>query len=445
MKTLDRIPTKKYERTGSLLKTGAKLGRNYIRYYGDKLTQDEQSAKKSLNKANAEDVYDSLKTLKGSALKIAQMLSMEKNIMPEDFVEKFSLAQFSVPPLSSALVRKTFRRYFGKDPEDLFDEFTADSVNAASIGQVHKAKKNGREMAVKIQYPGVRDSIASDLKMVKPVAMKMFNIKKEGSEQYFEEVEDKLTEETDYTLELERSQQFERECRHLPNIRIPKYYPELSCDRILTMDWMHGIHFSEFLEEEHSQETLNALGQTLWDFYMYQLHVLKKLHADPHPGNFLISDDHELLVIDFGCVKEIPDDFYEPYFELADPNTLQDPEKFEQKLKELDVLLPEDTPEERLFFTKVFHDMLALFIRPYQAETFDFSDDGFFEQIAHLGQRYSQMSEMYTMNTNRGSRHFIYMNRTFFGLFNMMHELNAQTIEVNHYKAFLPKPHESFV
>ena len=114
MKTLNKIPTGKIERASNLLKAGAKVGVNYIKYYGNKITKDEEEAKKILNEDNAADIYDSLKELKGSALKVAQMLSMEKNIMPQAYVEKFSLSQFSVPPLSGALVKKTFRKYFGK-------------------------------------------------------------------------------------------------------------------------------------------------------------------------------------------------------------------------------------------------------------------------------------------------------------------------------------------
>ena len=104
MKTLNKIPTGKIERASNLLKAGAKVGVNYIKYYGNKITKDEEEAKKILNEDNAADIYDSLKELKGSALKVAQMLSMEKNIMPQAYVEKFSLSQFSVPPLSRALV-----------------------------------------------------------------------------------------------------------------------------------------------------------------------------------------------------------------------------------------------------------------------------------------------------------------------------------------------------
>ena len=437
MKTLDKIPTGKLERTGSLLKAGAKVGVNYLKYYGNKITKDEDAARKILNEDNATDIYDSLKELKGSALKVAQMLSMEKNILPQAYVEKFSLSQFSVPPLSGALVKKTFRKYFGKNPEDMFDEFSTESVNAASIGQVHKAKAGGKDLAVKIQYPGVQDSISSDLKMVKPIAMKMFNIQKEGSESYFQEVEDKLFEETNYDLELRHSQDFAAECRHLDHIKFPVYYPEFSCERIITMDWMNGRHFSEFTKEENTQEDLNKIGQTLWDFYMYQMHTLKKVHADPHPGNFLVSEQTDLLVIDFGCIKEIPEDFYAPYFELAKRENLNNPVIFTEKLYQLEILRADDSPKEKEFFTQLFYELLELFTRPFNAEFFDFSDETFFQEIADLGQRYAKMSDIKEMNANRGSRHFIYVNRTFFGLYNMMHDLKSKHIVINNYQKFI--------
>ena len=156
MRAIDSIPVTKIERASKLVQTGAKIGVNYLKYYGDKLIGSPDEARDRLNEKNADDIYNSLKNLKGSALKIAQMLSMEKNILPKAYVEKFSLAQFSVPPLSHALVVKTFKKYFGKLPGDIFDSFSHSSVNAASIGQVHKATKNGKTLAVKIQYPGVR-------------------------------------------------------------------------------------------------------------------------------------------------------------------------------------------------------------------------------------------------------------------------------------------------
>ena len=318
MKTIDHIPTNKLSRASQLVKTGVKVGGNYAKYYSKKafnanLTREE------LDDENAEDIYDGLKSLKGSALKVAQMLSMEKNILPKAYVEKFSLSQFSVPPLSAALVRKTFKKYLDKYPEDLFDTFKKDSVNAASIGQVHQATLDGKKLAVKIQYPGVADSISSDLALVKPIATRMFNLKGKDKEKYFKEVEEKLLEETDYLLEVKQSQEITRQCSIIPDLRFPKYYPELSSERIITMDWMTGVHLSEFTEVNTDKDAADKIGQALWDFYMFQMHHLKQVHADPHPGNFLVDADHNLIAIDFGCIKKVPQEFYEPYLSLRSP------------------------------------------------------------------------------------------------------------------------------
>ena len=374
MKTIDTIPVSKIQRASKLVSTGAKVGVNYLKYYGDKLTKSEVEARATLNENNAGDIYDSLKQLKGSALKVAQMLSMEKSIMPQAYVEKFSLAEFSVPPLSPPLVLKTFKKYFGKLPNELYDSFNSTSVNAASIGQVHVAEKNGKKLAVKIQYPGVAQSIASDLALVKPIAMKMFNIKGKNSDKYFKEVEGKLIEETNYVLEMKQSKEIAAACSHISNLLFPQYYEELSSDRIITMDYMEGEHLSEFTAHNTNQETANTLGQALWDFYMFQIHQLKKVHADPHPGNFLISEKQELIALDFGCVKAMPEDFYIPYFELAKPENITNKAYFVSKLYELEILRKDDSEEEIAFFTEMFHELLSLFTQPFHVETFDFSD-----------------------------------------------------------------------
>lgn len=437
MKTLDKIPTGKIQRAGKLISTGAKVGVNYLKYYGDKITKNEEEAKDNLNKNNAEDIYDGLKELKGSALKVAQMLSMEKNILPAAYVEKFSLSQFQVPPLSAPLVNKIFKNYFGQKPTELFDEFNPQSSNAASIGQVHKALKDGKELAVKIQYPGVSKSISSDLAMVKPIAMKMFNIKGKNSDQYFKEVEDKLLEETDYELELEQSLEIKELCKPLPNIAFPDYYRELSNDKIITMDWMHGKHLSDFCKVNTDSELANSVGQALWDFYMFQIHHLRKVHADPHPGNFLVSAEGKLIAIDFGCMKSIPQDFYKPYFELSVRENLGNREFFDKKLLELEIIRTDDSEEEKQFFTEIFHELLYLFTTPFQNDTFDFSDPKFFSDIANLGQKYAKNTQMKGRNANRGSRHFIYMNRTFFGLYSLMHEIKAKDIKIDQYKKYV--------
>jgi predicted unusual protein kinase regulating ubiquinone biosynthesis (AarF/ABC1/UbiB family) len=431
MKTIDYIPTSKIERATKLVQTGAKVGVNYLKYYGEKMVNSDLTRDK-LNKNNAEDIYDGLKSLKGSALKVAQMLSMDKSFLPQAYVEKFSLSQFSVPPLSAPLVLKTFKANFGKTPYEIFDEFNANSVNAASIGQVHLAIKNNKKLAVKIQYPGVANSISSDLALVKPIAIRMFNLQGKDSDKYFKEVEDKLIEETNYLLELKQSQEVVEACQKIENLVFPNYYPKYSSEKIITMDWMTGIHLSEFTNKNTDQEVANKLGQALWDFYMYQIHILRKVHADPHPGNFLVNQENQLVALDFGCMKQIPNEFYIPYFELIDKEVIDNKILFGEKLFELEILRVDDSKEEIEYFTQMFYDLLSLFTKPFQSENFDFSDEVFFENIAQLGERFANDTNLRKMNGNRGSKHFIYINRTFFGLYNLMFDLKAKIV-VNEY------------
>ena len=435
MKSIDKIPTGKIGRTSKLVQTGAKIGGNYLKYYSKKAFNKELT-RDDLDRDNANDIYDGLKSLKGSALKVAQMLSMEKSLLPSAYVEKFSLAQFSVPPLSAPLVRKTFKKYNGNYPEDLYDEFTSQSVNAASIGQVHRAIKDGKKLAVKIQYPGVADSISSDLAMVKPIAIRMFNLQGKDSEKYFKEVEGKLLEETDYVLEIKQSKAISEACKHIPNLKFPQYYEKLSSERIITMDWMDGQHLSEFVKDNKDQEKANKVGQALWDFYMFQMHGLKEVHADPHPGNFLVDKAGNLIAIDFGCIKKVPDDFYVPYFELAKKENIDNPEFFNEKLYELEILREDDTENEIKYFSELFHQMLSLFTSPFHSETFDFSDKGFWDAITELSEKYSKDEELRKMNGNRGSKHFLYINRTFFGLYNLLHDLEAK-VEINRFRDYL--------
>ena len=424
MKTLDSIPTKKLNRMSKFARTGAKVGLNYVKYYGQTIAASK-GAKEQLHQNNANDIYDGLKELKGSSLKMLQMLSMEKNLIPKAYSDKFSLTQFSIPPLSAPLVRRTFQRCFNKYPEEMFDSFEADAIYAASIGQVHRAQLNGKSYAVKVQYPGVADSISSDLALVKPIAIKMFHLQKKGSEQYFKEIESKLLEETDYEHELASGESLREACALIPGLKIPKYYKHLSSRQIITMDWLEGQHLSEFVKTAPLSKR-TQVGQCLWDFYMFQLHRLKTLHADPHPGNFMVSSDNELLAVDFGCIKKIPEAFYRPYFELCKDEVLREPKRYLPRLKTLEILLPSDTDEEKEFFTKMFIELIGIIARPFNGEVFDFANDAYFKTISRTSEYFTNSKAYKQFNSNRGSRHFIYMNRTLFGLYNLLNRLQVK-------------------
>ncbi len=425
MKEQTSIPTSKVERATKFVTTGIKLGGNYVKHYTKKL-MDPSLTKDQLHEDNAEDIYDTLSNLKGSALKVAQMLSMDRGMLPKAYTNKFAMSQYSAPPLSGPLVVNTFTKTLGKTPQQLYDKFELSASNAASIGQVHEAWKDGKKLAVKIQYPGIANSVSSDLKLVKPFALRLVGLREIEMDKYFEEIESKLLEETDYKLEVKRSIELSQQCAHIENLDFPEYFPELSSDKIITMSWLEGKHLKEFLETNPTQEVRNKIGQALWDFYQFQVHSLKKVHADPHPGNFLMRENGTVGIFDFGCVKEIPDNFYENYFSLVDSNLYKDEKRIREIYTNLEMIHPSDSEAEVVFFSGLFKHMIDLLILPFTKEKFDFGNSAYFDEIYAYTDQLAQLKEVRESKVARGSKHSLYINRTYFGLYSILSDLKAE-------------------
>lgn len=420
-----KIPTSKVARASQFAATGAKIGLNYARHYANKIVTGDADTS-VLNQRNAQDIYQTLSKLKGSALKMAQMLASDKNLLPTAYFDAFRQSQYKAPPLSGPLITQVFRKSLGITPQTCFDRFQMDATNAASIGQVHRAEKDGKMLAVKIQYPGIAESIVSDLRLIKPFAVRLLSLNESEIRPYFEEVEAKLLEEADYVLELAQSVRISSACQHLPGLAFPTYYPNLSGSKVLTMDWLEGTILTEWVQANHDQETRNQIGQWLWDFYDYQMHQLRQVHADPHPGNFLVTPEGKLGILDFGCVKSVPQDFYEAYFSMLDPNNLLSDEVMEHTLTRLGILIPTSGKEEKAYFVSSFRQLLELLRQPFDQECFDFGDAAFFTALNGLGERLAKDPRSRSYGAARGSSHIIYVNRTYFGLFNILHLIGAK-------------------
>jgi predicted unusual protein kinase regulating ubiquinone biosynthesis (AarF/ABC1/UbiB family) len=424
MKQQDSIATTKVERAMQFAKTGVQIGGNYIKHYAKKAINPSLS-KDGLHEDNANDIYNTLSKLKGSALKVAQMLSMDQGLLPMAYSKRFQMAQYSAPPLSSPLVIKTFKSTLDKTPQTIYDDFQLNATAAASIGQVHKANLNGKNLAVKIQYPGIAASIQSDLKIVKPIALRILNLSEKEMEKYFLEVEEKLLEETDYALEVRRGQAIAKACKHIPNTKFPEFYPEFSSDKIITMEWLDGLHLNEFLLTNPSQKIRNQIGQALWDFYNHQMHQLKMVHADSHPGNYLFTKDGKLGIIDFGCIKEVPEGFYYDYYALVTNALNSNPKIIDKIMKNLEVVFTNDSANTKAIITDAFLRLTRLLSKPFDLDQFDFGDDAYIESIYTLGEEIGKTPEIMKSEQGRGSRHSLYINRTYFGLYSILNQLKA--------------------
>jgi len=424
MEEQNKIPTGKVQRAGKFIKTGVKVGANYAGHYMKKMvssTVDDEE----LSRKNADEIFNTLSQLKGSALKIAQMMSMDTGILPKAYAEKFAAAQNSAMALSAPMVMNTFLKNFGKTPQQIFDKFDTKASFAASIGQVHEAYKNGVRLAVKVQYPGVADSIRSDISLVKPILLRIAGVSQQAANPYIEEIEARLIEETDYDLELHNGIEMQENSSHVDNVIVPSYYPELSNKRVLTMGWLDGISLNTFIAEEQDKVKRQKIGQALLDFVHYQIHTKKRFHADLHPGNFLVTKDGQLGVLDFGCMKALPADFYSCYFSLAKPEVRNDDDKLRTVLQKLDMLRPQDSPvQDKLFFdiTKASIDVIAL---PMLQDSFYFGDKKYAAQLMAHGESLFNDKNLRNDDALRGSKHGIYLHRTFLGLFTILQKLDV--------------------
>jgi predicted unusual protein kinase regulating ubiquinone biosynthesis (AarF/ABC1/UbiB family) len=150
------------------------------------------------------------------------------------------------------------------------------------------------------------------------------------------------------------------------------------------------------------------------------------LHADPHPGNFLVQEDGTVGVIDFGCVKEVPEAFYKHYFSIVRGEVLDNPVALDEALHELEFYKPGDDEHKKTFYRDLLVESIQLVTRPFRSETFDFGDKAFFEDLHAYGEKMQKDKKLRNADSVRGSAHGIYINRTYFGLYNILHQLGAK-------------------
>ena len=413
------FPSSKFERGRIIAKTGLKVGTNYAqRYLKKRITGKEKSAKE-FHSENAREVFKEFTKLRGTALKIAQGMSMDQGFLPEEFAEVMTQAQYSVPPINKALVRAIIKRELGEYPEQIFAHFEADAFAAASIGQVHKAMlKDGRKVAIKIQYPNVRETIDSDMVVAKSLARRIIK-KGQDIDPYFDEIRSTLLIETDYLHEGTQIKAF-KERFGSEHFLIPDWIQEYSTERILCMSFLEGHHLGDFLKKEPSQDERNHFGQLIWEFFHEELRIGGYVHADTHPGNFLFTYDGKLGIIDFGCVKLFPDEFFTNYLKLLPCHLGDDEEAIRELYTKLEVINPnakvQSKEDEYYNFARNYGIM---FSKPYRYDFFDFSNPDFDNEIRHF------TKEAPLSNEIRGSKHFLYTSRVHTGLYSILIKLGA--------------------
>ncbi len=334
-------------------------------------------------------IVESSKELKGAFMKLVQMLSMRDDILPAEALAVLSVVQSQVPPMRYGEIRAQVQRELGKPPERLFASFEEEAFAAASLGQVHRAVlKDGTEVVVKVQYPGVDETVEQDLSNVKAL-LQVFQLigrdvmqQRIDNREVYQELEERLHEELDYLNEAKNIARFQKMFRDDPEVCIPEVYPEYSSRRVLTMSRLEGYPLADILKPGVDQATKDWVALKYFRVTWRQIFEFGTLHTDPHPGNYLVTFHPRLVLLDFGSIRVFPEPIRRAYHGLAAAILRRDRPAMARCLVTLGFLDTGDDPEPMIRILDVIFEPV-LVDKPYDPRRYDSLERGM--EVATIG------------------------------------------------------------
>jgi predicted unusual protein kinase regulating ubiquinone biosynthesis (AarF/ABC1/UbiB family) len=319
----DRIPTSRIARTARIAGLAAGQGARQIGTQAANLTRDDKGREQALERRHleaAEQIVTALGTMKGAAMKLGQVMSfLDVGLVPEEYREEFQrkLGELrdAAPKVRFSDMVKVIESELDAPVDEVFAAFDPEPVAAASIGQVYRARlHDGREVAVKVQYPGVGAAVRADmqnlgmiLRLMKQVAPGI-DVKATA-----EEVRSRIGEELDYELEAQHQRSLARIFRGHPFIVVPDVMTSLSREKVIVTEFVHGEGFDAI--KERDQATRDRVGEIVFRFFFGCMYRHHQFSGDPHPGNFMLLPDGRVAFLDFGLFKVMPKELIE--LELA--------------------------------------------------------------------------------------------------------------------------------
>jgi predicted unusual protein kinase regulating ubiquinone biosynthesis (AarF/ABC1/UbiB family) len=308
-----------------------------------------------------------LDQMKGMAMKVGQILSYFDGVLPEDAQRAFQKLQRGSEPVALGIMMEALEAGLGQSPDSLFESMDPTPVASASIGQVYRAQYEGRSVAVKIQYPKIRETMEADFKHIGRISRLASLATAVDGLAITEDLRDRIVAECDYSLEAKNQRAFCTAFKDDPFVRIPGVVAERSAPRVLTTEWCEGQDFYTFVEQSSPAQRQQA-ARTLMRFAYRSLFEFGRLNADPHPGNYLFPDGEEVVFLDFGCVRAFEARFVETERSLMRVILDNDRPGFRQA-----VLDTEMVPKPRKFDFDQHWEMMRYVYEPYYSTDFTFT------------------------------------------------------------------------
>lgn len=428
----NKMPTSRLSRTVSTGKVAAKMGGNQLRYLVKRPFLSSEKNKKSRGKRdekNAKALFQGLSLLRGTALKAAQMLSFEHEVLPDSFQQELEKSYHQVPPINRALVRKILINNLGEPPEKLFKQFEPLAFAAASLGQVHRALSlDGKSLAVKVQYPDMAKTIDNDIRLINTLARPMADYPLIKTA--LDEIRGVLLAETDYEKEAANIRFFHGNL-NLPGVKVPKTVPDLSTGQILTMSLLEGQVLSEWLKTDPDQDSRNQVAQTLNDIFIKGLYELNLIHADPNPGNFLVMENLDIGLLDYGCVRAVGQDFVTLYRELIRLGGTRDFTGYQELLARMKFIPRDMDPVVRDQMITGFMDMGDWFSQMFSTPYFDFGAN---PDLMAQGRQIGTKMQKFRGHIQGFMPEFVFLDRTRYGLIRLYEQMKVRIRIQNPYE-----------
>lgn len=377
-----KVPVSSFARVWILGSLQARITAGYLAYWARSqftVADRQQQLRSEAHLSAALKLFGTMGYLRGAVLKVGQMLANLPDIVPEELADVLSALQFAAPPMHFSMVREVFLDEFGREPEQIFASFERQSFAAASLGQVHRATlRSGEQVAVKIQYPGIAQTIKSDVRTLRILLQPLcLTPDWQNALDKLDDIERMLFMETDYEQEARLCSKARQVFSESDRIVVPRVFDAYCTKRVLTTEYLRGCHLNEFLAANPSQAMRNSFTHllTLATFRMfYRLHWLP---ADPHPGNMIFMDDGRLGIIDFGCTLVLSDEEWQLAVDPIEALSEGDQQRLDRVIARACLFDdPRDMKHDHLVSMRhAFH----WFMEPLLKEgLFDFSDREFF-------------------------------------------------------------------